>query len=80
MSLHNARATVLRALTRAVRFVRPVPPRPDAPWSPIDAFAHGLVRINGRWFDLAFEAPFRSYAEWDAMWKAYELDLNRSAP
>jgi hypothetical protein len=66
-------------LMRAIRVVRPVPIRPEAPWSPIDAFAHGLVKIKGRWFDLAFEAPFRSYAEWSAMWKAYAIEMKEAA-
>lgn len=69
--LHNVRARVLRALMAAIRRVRPVPRLPRAPWSPIDAFAHGLVRLDGRYYDLAFEAPYRSFAEWDREWRGY---------
>ena len=71
MKFHNLRARLIRATMCAIRLVRPYPTNPHAPWSPVDAFANGLVKIEGKWYDLAFEVPFRSYAEWEAMWIDY---------
>jgi hypothetical protein len=73
MRLHNLKAWVVRRLQNVVVRCRPIR-RPLAPWAPIDAWAHGLVRINGRWFDLGFELPFRTPNEWNKMWAEYIKD------
>jgi len=71
---HNKRAMLIRFLMKVAHYFRPIPPNPHAPWSPIDAFIHGQVKIGKKYYDLAFEMPFKNYAEWDKMWQGYIKD------
>lgn len=73
MILYNLRVRFLRLLCRGYLWFRPVPSRPNAPWTSLDAWAHGLVRIKGRWYDLGFEAPYACYADWKAEWDRFAV-------